>query len=102
MQNTFSNRHLNLFDVLITVHVICPTAELQWWFVYPDMFVPGRHFRIKEFSRITELPISLDMEIGSLTFFQTSKISGLSEPALRNHHCTCLLLFIGNRLKNGS
>ena len=28
MQNSHSNRHLTLFDVLITAHVICPTAEL--------------------------------------------------------------------------
>ena len=44
------------------------------------MFVPGRYFRINDFFRITESPISSDMEIGSHTFVQTNEISGLSEP----------------------
>ena len=38
--------------------------------------------------RITESPISPDVEIGSHTFFRISEISGLSEPGLTNHHCT--------------
>ena len=25
-------------------------TSVQWWFVYPDTFVPGRYFRINEFS----------------------------------------------------
>ena len=62
--------------------------HVQWWFIYPDTFVPSRYFWINEFSRLHESPVSLDVEIGSKTFVRTSKISWLSEPRLTNHQCT--------------
>ena len=61
--------------------------RVQWWFVYPDTFVPGQKVPDKRVFRITESPIGPDMEIGSRTFVRTSEISGLSEPGLTNRHC---------------
>ena len=45
---------------------ICPAGPtvrwiwqtlLQWWFVYPDTFVPGWYFRINEFSGLLNRPL---------------------------------------------
>ena len=44
-------------------------------------------FPDKRVFRITESPISLDVEL----FVRTCEISGLSEPGLTNNHCTTLI-----------
>ena len=59
---------------------------LQWWFVYPDTFVPGRYFRIKEFSGLLNRRLVLTWKSVPTLFVRTSEISGLSEPGLTNHH----------------
>ena len=32
-------------------------ADIQWWFVYQDTFVPGRYFRINKFSGLLNRPL---------------------------------------------
>ena len=62
-------------------------AYLQWWFVYPDTFVPGRYFRINEISGLLNRPLVRTWKSVPTLFVRTSEISGLSEPGLTNHHC---------------
>ena len=69
------------------------TSIIQWWFVNLDTFVPGRFFRINEFSGLLNRPSVQKRKSVPALFVQISEISGLSEPGLTNHHCTlCLLL----------
>ena len=73
----------------------CPLGlllQLQWWFVYPDTFVPGRYFRINEFSGLLKRPSVQKRKSVPALFVRISAISGLSEPGLTNHHCTLLYL----------
>ena len=60
---------------------------IQWWFVKPDTFVPGRYFRIKEFSGLLNGSLVWTWKSVPALFVRTSEISGLSEPGLTNHHC---------------
>ena len=64
--------------------------NLQWWFVYPDTFVPGQYFRINEFSRLLNCPLVWTRKSVPALFVRTSEISGLSEHGLTNHHCISL------------
>ena len=32
-------------------------VDIQWWFVDPDTFVPGRYFRINEFTGFMNRPL---------------------------------------------
>ena len=41
---------------------------IQWWFVYPDTFVPGQYFRINDFSGLLNPPLVWDVKIVSHTF----------------------------------
>ena len=61
---------------------------LQWRFIYPDTFVPGRSFRINEFSGLLNHPLVRTWKLVPSLFVRTSEISGLSEFGLTNHHCT--------------
>ena len=63
------------------------SQHIQWWFVYPDTFVPGQYFRIEEFSGLLNSPLAQTWKLVPTLFVRTSKISGLSEPGLKNHHC---------------
>ena len=57
---------------------------------YLYMFVTGRYFRINEFSGLlNRLSVQERKSIPAL-FVRISEISGLSEPGLTNHHCTCM------------
>ena len=60
---------------------------VQRWFVYPDMFVPGRYFWINEFSGLLNRPIVWTWKSVPTLYVRTSTISGLSEPGLTTHHC---------------
>ena len=60
---------------------------LQWWFVNPDTFVPGRYFRISEFSGLLNRPSVQTRKSVPALFVRISENSGLSEPGLTNHHC---------------
>ena len=61
--------------------------QLQWWFVNPDTFVPGRYCWINEFSGLlNRLSVQKRKSVPTL-FVRISEISGLSEPGLTNHHC---------------
>ena len=60
---------------------------IQWWFVYPDTFVPGRYFSINKFSGLLNRPLVRMWKSAPTLFVRTSEISGLSEPILTNHHC---------------
>ena len=62
--------------------------DIQWCFVYPDKFVPGRYFRINEFSGLLNRPLVQTSKSVLTLFVRTSEISGLSEPGLTKHHCT--------------
>ena len=62
---------------------------IQWWFVYPGTFVPGRYFRINKFSGLLNRPLVRTWTSVPTLFVRTSEIFGLSEPGLTNHHCTC-------------
>ena len=64
---------------------------IQWWFVYPDTFVPGRYFRINEFSELLSWPLVRTWKSVATLFVRTSEISWLSEPGLTNHHCNTFL-----------
>ena len=72
---------------------------IQWWFINPDTFVPGRYFRINEFSGLLKRPSVQKSKSVPALFVRISEISGLSEPGLTNHHCThkwfilCVLRF---------
>ena len=68
---------------------------LQWWFVNPDTFVPGRYFRINEFSGLLNHPSDQERKSVPALFVRISEISGLSEPGLTNHHC----IVLSNELK---
>ena len=59
---------------------------IQWWFVYPDTFVPGRYFRINKFSGLLNRPLVWTWKSVPTLFVRTNEISGLSEPGLTNHH----------------
>ena len=61
--------------------------HVQWWFVNPDSFVPGRHVRINEFSGLLNRPSVQERKSVPALFVRISEISGLSEPGLTNHHC---------------
>ena len=63
-------------------------SGVQWCFVYPDTFVPGRNFRISEFSGLLNRPLLWTWKSVPTLFVRISEISGLSEPGLTNHHCT--------------
>ena len=60
---------------------------IQWWFVYPDTFVPCRYFRINEFSGLLNRPLVRTWKSVPTLFVRTNEISGLSEPGLTNHLC---------------
>ena len=60
---------------------------LQWWFVYPDKFVPSGYFRINGFSKLLNRQLVGTWKSVPTVFVRTSEISGLSEPGLTNHHC---------------
>ena len=62
-------------------------TDVQWWFVYPDTFVPGRYFWINELSGLLNRPLVRTWKSVPTLFVRTSEISGLSEPGLTNHHC---------------
>ena len=51
------------------------------------MFVPGWYFRINEFSGLLNGPSVQKRKSVPALFVQISKILGLSEPGLANHHC---------------
>ena len=59
--------------------------HVQWWFVNPDTFVPGRYFRINEFSGLLNRPSVQKRKSVPALFVRISEISGLSEPGLTNH-----------------
>ena len=63
------------------------THTVQWWFINPDTFVPGRYFRINEFSGLLNRPSVQKRKLVPALFVRISEISGLSEPGLTNHHC---------------
>ena len=60
---------------------------VQWWFVYPNTFVPGQYFWINEFSGLLNRPIVRTWKSVPTLYVRTSEISGLSESGLTNHHC---------------
>ena len=62
---------------------------IQWWLVNPGTFVPGRNFRINEFSGLLNRPTVQKRKSVPAPFVRISEIYGLSEPGLTNHHCTC-------------
>ena len=64
------------------------SLDVQWWFVYPDMFVPGRYFRINKFSGLLNCPLVRTWKSVPTLFVRTSEISGLSEPRLTNLRCS--------------
>ena len=68
-----------------------PTGRPQWCFVNPDMFVPGRCFRINEFSGLLNRPSVQKRKSVPALFVRISEISGLSELGLTNHHCTFIV-----------
>ena len=118
-QHLGHQRYLNLTRSLGTLHVIsriflhqkCCTTKIgphfirsrdkwrsarfgihiQWWFVYPDTFVPCRYFRINEFSGLLNRPLVRTWKSVPTLFVRTKEISGLSEPGLTNHHCIYIL-----------
>ena len=67
---------------------------VQWWFVNQDTFVPGRYFRINEFSELLNHPSVQKKKSVPAFFVRISKIFGLSEPGLMNHHC-CQVIMTG-------
>ena len=73
--------------VLVSMHITRKANSVQWWFVYPDTFVPGRFFRINKFSGLLNRPLVRTWKLVPTVFVRTSEISGLSEPGLMNHHC---------------
>ena len=64
--------------------------NVQWWFVKPDMFVPGRYFRINKFSGLLNCPLVRTRKSVPALFVRISETIGLSEPGLTYHHCTTL------------
>ena len=66
--------------------------NIQWWFVYPDTFVPGRYFRIDKFSGLMNRPLIRMWKSVLTLFVRTSETSRLLEPGLMNHHSTCVWL----------
>ena len=76
-------------DTQSTVHKVC-FISAQWWFVYPDTFVPGRYFQIKKFSGLLNRQLVQMWKSVLSLFVLTSEISGLSEPGLTNHHCVSI------------
>ena len=60
---------------------------VKWWFVKPDMFVPGQYFWINEFFGLLNRPLVQPRKSVPALFVRTSVISVLSEPKLTNHHC---------------
>ena len=62
--------------------------RIQWWFVYPDAFIPGWYFRINEFSGLLDRQLVCTWKSVPALFVRTCEISGLSEPRLTNHHCS--------------
>ena len=67
--------------------------ELQWWFVNPVTFVPGRYFRINEISGLLKRPSVQKRKSVPALFVRISETSGLSEPGLTKHHCIFILTF---------
>ena len=65
--------------------------DIQWWFVNRDTFVPGRYFRINQFSGLMNRPSVQERKSVPGLFVRISEISGLSEPGLMNHHCTVMI-----------
>ena len=63
-------------------------SSVQWWLVYPDTFVLSRYFQINEISRWLNRPLVRTWNSVPTLFVRISKISGLSEPGVTNHHCT--------------
>ena len=61
--------------------------SIQWWFVNPDTFVPGRYVRSNKFSGLLNRPSVQERKSGPALFVLIIEISGLSEPGLTNHHC---------------
>ena len=82
------------FDIILTTTNIC----VQWWFVKPDLFVPGQYFRINDFSGLLNRPLVRTRKSVPALFVRTSEISGLSEPGLTNHHCIHFFLPLSRRL----
>ena len=66
-------------DVFVKLN--CPwhqkSIHVQWWFVYPDTFVPGRYFRINEFSSLLNRPLVRTGKSVPTLFVWTNKISRL-------------------------
>ena len=60
---------------------------VQWRFVNPETFVPGRYFRINEFSGLLNRPSVQKRKSVPTLSVRISEISGLPEPGLTNHHC---------------
>ena len=54
-----SQRTANYVPTVSTVNVEIFAWGLQWWFVYPDTFVPSQYFRINEFSGLLNRPFIL-------------------------------------------
>ena len=50
--------------------------SIQWWFVNPDTFVPGRYFRINEFSGLLNRPSAQEQRSVPALFVRISEISG--------------------------
>ena len=83
---------LSMYNIYIKHLFICDEAlekrHIKWWFVNPDTFVPGRYFRINEFSGLLNCPSVQERKSVTALFVRISEISRLSEPGLTNHHCT--------------
>ena len=69
-------------------------STVQWWFVKPDMFVPGWYFHINEFSELLNRPLVRMWKSVPALFVRTNKISGPSEPGLTNYPCISMWFIV--------
>ena len=75
-----------------------PLGGNKVWKIYSDdslirTFVPSWYFPINEFSWLLNRPSVQKWKSVPALFVRISEISGLSEPGLTNHHCTCCVKF---------